>query len=247
MGLLQKGLSNLKAGTTGKALKGFGMAAFGAVSYAAIPTIIEAVSMKKDETGAKILRWDMTGWKGVITGLATTVIGGLACGSPEFAIGGASAATVHISFARLNDWVFFPILGKHLFRFDPKALDSMGDDTATLPSGAREVMVGGKPITVLDRASVETNAVSGYENGLMPEASSMNGYGNSLLPPAPPNLNGYTAGLSPQAKTSLNGYTNGLTKQTATGVLSDDYKGSRTIQPNLSPSGNTTRFMNGRN
>ena len=210
MGLLQKGLSNLKAGTTGKALKGFGMAAFGAVSYAAIPTIIEAVSMKKDETGAKILRWDMTGWKGVITGLATTVIGGLACGSPEFAIGGASAATVHISFARLNDWVFFPILGKHLFRFDPKALDSMGDDTATLPSGAREVMVGGKPITVLDRASVETNAVSGYENGLLPQAT-VSGYEQGLLPQA--TVSGYQAGLVPQAKPNLNGYGVGLNKQ----------------------------------
>lgn len=228
MSILQKALSNLKSGTSGKALKGFGMAGLGAISYAAIPTIIEAVSMKKDETGAKIIRWDMTGWKGVLTGLTTTVIGGLASGSPEFAVGGAAAATVHIAFARLNDWVFYPILGKHLFRFDPKALDTMGDDTATLPAGAREVMVGGKPITVLDRASVETNAVSGYEVGLLPEAQprlepqaqpNMGGYGVGLSPQATPALAGYGVGLSPQAKTSvLNGYEQGLMPQAPRGL-----------------------------
>lgn len=212
MGFFQKALNNIKTGTSAKAMKGFGVAALGAISYAAVPTIIEAVSMKTDANGDKIIRIDMTGWKGVLTGAGVTIIGGLATGQYEFAVGGASAAAVHIGFARLNDWVFYPILGKHLFRFDPKALDSMGDDTSQLPAGAREVNVGGKTITVLDRASVDATPVSGYGEGLLPQATpNMSGYGEGLLPQATPNLSeSFATGLSPQAQTSMAGYGQGL-------------------------------------
>lgn len=210
-GILKKALDNLKVGTSKKALGGMGMAVLGGVAYCAIPTMIEAFSMKKTEAGENVVRISMTGPKGCIVGVLSTVIGGFAFGSPEFALGGLAAGTAHFTFARLNDWVFYPVFGKHIFVFDPK---SLRDDM--LPAGARDVTVGGKTVTVIDRASVDATPVSGYRENLLPQAvETVGGYSDNVLPPATPNMNGvngFKEGLTQQA-TAVSGFKQGLTTQ----------------------------------
>lgn len=203
MSVWKDAMGNLKTGFSTPALKEMAWAVGGALTYALAPTIVEACFSTTDTAGNKLLRVDMTGWKGVFLGTAVTVIGGMAAGKAGFAIGGLSAATVHIAFARLNDYVVYPILGKHLFRFDPKAIDSaMSDDMPSLPSGARQVDVGGKQITVLDRDSVTPSSEGA--------AAAMMGYTTTLLPPSTPNMNGYGEGLNQTQPLSINGYTNNL-------------------------------------
>lgn len=231
MNYAKKAIDNLKVGLSGKALKAFGMAAAGAITYVAVPTMIEAFSMKKTEEGGSVKRIDMTGWKGVLTGAGTAIAGGLMTGSIEFAVGAVGAMTAHVAYARLNDILFYPVFNTYLFRFDPKALSSMGDDMA-LPAGARQINVGGKDITILDRESVSATPVSGYGQGLLPEATpnDLSGYNEGLLPATPPTMNGYGQGLLPQAHPSnLSGYAVGLTPQS---TLSD---------------GQVARFMAGAN
>lgn len=245
MNYLKKGLENLKVGVSAKALGGMGMAVAGAITYLTIPTMIEAFSMKKTEAGDNVVRIPMTGPKGCIVGILTTVIGGLAAGSPEFALGGLAAGTAHFSFARLNDWVFYPVFGKHLFVFDPK---SLGDDTSTLPAGAREVTVGNKKVTVFDRASVDATPVSGYRENILPQAvSTVDGYAENALPPATPNMNavnGFGQGLTPQATTTVSGFKQGLTPQ-AKSPLSG-FRSNLTSQSSLSDS-SLSRFAQGVN
>jgi len=225
----KKALENVKKNSSMPFVKGAGMVALGALSYFVVPTAIEALSMKKDEQGDNLIRIDMTGWKGVLVGAGTTIIAGMACNSPEFAMGGVAAATAHISVARFNDWIIYPVFGKHLFRFDPKALS---DDMSSTP-GARQIDVGGKQVTVLDRSAVTATPISGYQTvGLLPEAS-LGGYTQDLTPQATPQLsgaavgltkqatpqlNGAAQGLTPQATPNLSGYTQGLSKQAKTGM-----------------------------
>ena len=226
----KKALENLKKNSSMPFVKGAGMVALGALSYFVVPTAIEALSMKKDEQGDNLIRIDMTGWKGVLVGAGTTIIAGMAVNSPEFALGGVAAATAHISVARFNDWIIYPVFGKHLFRFDPKALN---DDMSSSTPGARQIDVGGKQVTVLDRSAVTATPISGYQQvGLLPEAS-LGGYTQDLTPQATPQLsgaaqgltkqatpqlNGAAQGLMPQATPNLSGYTQGLTSQPKTGM-----------------------------
>ncbi len=222
MSVWSSAMGNLKTGFSKPALKEMAWVIGGAISYAVVPTVVEACFSKTDTAGNKLLRVDMTGWKGVFLGLGTTVIGGMAAGKPGFALGGLGAATVHIAFARLNDYVVYPILGKHLFRFDPKALDAMGDDMPSLPQGARQVDVGGKSITVLDRDAVsqgETAAMMGYSTTLMPQPNrALQGYGDGLNQPVMPSMGGYAPGLNPAP--GMGSYaTNGLAPQASRPVL----------------------------
>ena len=99
--------------------------------------------------------------------------------------------------------------------------------------GARQIDVGGKQVTVLDRSAVTATPISGYQTvGLLPEAS-LGGYTQDLTPQATPQLsgaavgltkqatpqlNGAAQGLTPQATPNLSGYTQGLSKQAKTGM-----------------------------
>lgn len=190
----KKFFDNAKDYTTKASVwKDVGMAAGGAASYSIVPTAVQAIT-----------KIDMRGWKGAITGVSINSIISFAIGSPGWFLGTLTAFSFHFLYARLNQWVVYPVFNEYLFRWDPSVYDnnlsdcvgcvpnsSMADDlppSQQLQPGAKVIEVGGRKVQVFDKADVEvaiprqldanatttTTAMSGFRN-----STTMSGFRNS--------------------------------------------------------------------
>lgn len=176
---------NAKDYTTKSAVwKDIGMAALGAGTYTLVPTAIQAIT-----------RVDMRSWKGALTGLGTGIGLSFALSSPGMFIGTITAFTFHFMYARLNQWVVYPVFNSYLFRWDPSVYDnnlsdcvgcvqnrSMADDlpsTQQLQPGAKLIDVGGRKVQVFDKADVEVNIPKQLDANIPTTTTTMSGFRNS--------------------------------------------------------------------
>ena len=127
MNIFQLMAKNIKKNTKSSVLKRLGYVLVGGVAYPLIPTAIQG-----------ILKTDMSGWKGVITGAVGGALVGAASDKVEIAAGAVGAAMTHVMYVKVNDSVN-EVLGTPIFRFDPNSqlFDEMpeGMKTVTLPNG----------------------------------------------------------------------------------------------------------------
>lgn len=145
-------LDGLKDFGKARTWKSVGMAALGASGHAVYPTLIEAV-----------FKTDLSGYKGLFTGIGLNTITGILLRSPEYILGGFSAAALHFWYGRLNGWVVYPVLNQYLFRFNPVSENSALSGVPSqsqLQDGAKWVEIGGRKVQIFDRNDVTAEATA---------------------------------------------------------------------------------------
>lgn len=164
-------------------------AAAGGMLYPVIPTAVQ-----------RITGWDMTGWKGALTGLLTTALIGTATGQAGMTAGAIGAFTAHMGYAVLNGPVIYPIFGQYLFRWDPVANATFADavDVELQEGAVMETLPDGRRIPVYRDENTGDSTMSDYAYSLpaaREESTSMSDYVQALPQPQS-SLSGYAESLS---------------------------------------------------
>lgn len=165
-----------------------GMAAAGGMLYPVIPTAVQRV------TG-----WDMTGWKGALTGLLGTGLIGMATGQAGMTAGAIGAFTAHMGYAVLNGPVIYPIFGQYLFRWDPVANATFADDIVVQEGATTHTLPDGRTVPVYrDEAAESTTTMNDYAYSLPDTSTSMTSMSDYVqaLPQSQSALSGYAESLS---------------------------------------------------
>jgi hypothetical protein len=113
-------------------------ALLGGFSYVMLPTLIE-----------RLFRVDLTGPRGYATTITVNLLLGAIFRSPGYVAGTLGAAATHFMYARTQDTIIRPALGKYLWRFDPTVTTSSmsdGSTTNTAPVGTTIRTVAGERI-----------------------------------------------------------------------------------------------------
>jgi hypothetical protein len=100
-------LNNIKANANKTLLKTLAFGAVGAISYPLVPTVIQAITKS-----------DMSGWRGLLTGVATVSVVGLAVGKPEMLVGAGAAMGTHLLYAKGTQMIE-NATGTQIFRMNP--------------------------------------------------------------------------------------------------------------------------------
>ena len=100
-------IGNIKANTNKNLAKTLAFGAAGAVLYPLIPTALQAITKK-----------DWSGYKGLLTGVATASVIGLAIGRPEMAVGALSAMGTHLLYAK-GTKAIEDTFGTQIYRMNP--------------------------------------------------------------------------------------------------------------------------------
>ena len=103
-------LKNVQHNANKNLLKVLALGAAGAVIYPLVPTLVQAIT-----------EHDMSGWKGLLMGVGTASILGLATGKPEITIGACSAAGTHLLYAK-GTKVIEDITNTQIYRMNPNSV-----------------------------------------------------------------------------------------------------------------------------
>ena len=211
----KKFFDNAKDYTTKASVwKDVGMAAGGAAFYTLVPTSIQAMT-----------KIDMRGWKGAITGLSIGSIVSFAIGSPGMFLGTITAFSFHFLYARLNEWVVYPVFNQYLFRWDPAVYDNnlsdcvgcvdrpaLADDlppSQQLQPGAKVIEVAGRKVQVFDKADVEVAIPRQMDANISTTATTMSGFRSS-------GMSGFrNSGMSGFRSSGMSGFRNSANNQPA--------------------------------
>lgn len=183
----------------------YGSAAIGGALYPVIPTAIE-----------RVMGWDMSGWKGALTGLVVTSLIGLGTGQAGMTCGALGAFTAHMSYSVLNERVIYPIFGQYLFRWDPTASVTFADNETgqqnAIQEGAyRQTLPDGREVPVYREedlgvasptGATTTSAMSDYGYSLPAATTGVSDYAYSLPEVT---LSDYAEAI-PASKSTLSGY-----------------------------------------
>jgi hypothetical protein len=91
-------------------LKTLGFGVLGALIYPLVPTVIQAIT-----------KWDMSGAKGLITGVGTAATLGLGLGKPEITVGAISAAGTHLLYSK-GTRAIENLTNTQIFRMNPDSV-----------------------------------------------------------------------------------------------------------------------------
>jgi len=103
-------IKNMQHNANKNLLKVLLFGATGAVIYPLVPTLVQAITER-----------DMSGWKGLIMGVGTASVLGLATGRPEITIGACSAAGTHLLYAK-GTRVIEDLTNTQIFRMNPDSV-----------------------------------------------------------------------------------------------------------------------------
>jgi len=103
-------VGNMQQNANKKLLKTLGFGIAGALIYPLVPTLIQAIT-----------EWDMSGAKGMITGVGTASVLGLGLGRPEIAIGAISAAGTHLLYSK-GTGPIEKLTNTQIFRMNPNSV-----------------------------------------------------------------------------------------------------------------------------
>ena len=101
---------NMKQNANKDLLKSIGWGMLGALIYPLVPTVIQAIT-----------EWDMSGAKGMATGVGTAATLGLGLGKPEMTIGAISAAGTHLLYAK-GTGPIEKLTNTQIFRMNPNSV-----------------------------------------------------------------------------------------------------------------------------
>jgi hypothetical protein len=101
---------NIKANANRHLAKTLLLGAAGAILYPLVPTVLMAIT--KD---------DWNGYKGLITGVGTATLLGLATGKPEITVGACSAARTHLLYSK-GTGAIENALNTQIFRMNPDSV-----------------------------------------------------------------------------------------------------------------------------
>ncbi|MDR0927217.1 MAG: hypothetical protein LBO69_05565 [Ignavibacteria bacterium] len=121
---------NLRMNANRHLLKSLALGAVGAVTYPLIPTVMQAVTKS-----------DWNGYKGLITGVATASLLGLATGEPAITVGACSAAGTHLLYSKCTGAIE-RMTGTQIFRMHPENVIYRDQLNEAL---AQPVLSDGKP------------------------------------------------------------------------------------------------------
>ena len=102
--------NNVRHNANKELLKTLGFGILGAVIYPLVPTLIQAVTEK-----------DMSGAKGMVTGIGTASVLGLGLGRPVIAIGAISAAGTHLLYSK-GTKAIEDFTNTQIFRMNPDSV-----------------------------------------------------------------------------------------------------------------------------
>jgi hypothetical protein len=101
---------NMQHNANKELLKTLGLGVLGALIYPLVPTVIQAIT-----------EWDMSGAKGMITGVGTAATLGLGLGKPELTIGAISAAGTHLLYSK-GTRTIENLTNTQIFRMNPQSV-----------------------------------------------------------------------------------------------------------------------------
>lgn len=100
-------VKNMRQNANKELLKTLGFGVLGALIYPLVPTVLQAITER-----------DMSGAKGMLTGVGTASLLGLGFGKPEIAIGAISAAGTHILYSKGTKMIE-NLTNTQIFRMNP--------------------------------------------------------------------------------------------------------------------------------
>jgi hypothetical protein len=103
-------VGNIKYNANKDFIKAISWGVFGAVIYPLIPTVIQAIT-----------EWDMSGAKGMATGVGTAAVLGLGLNKSEMAIGAICAAGTHLLYAK-GTGPIEKLTNTQIFRMNPNSV-----------------------------------------------------------------------------------------------------------------------------
>ena len=103
-------IKNVHHNANKELLKTLGLGVLGALIYPLVPTLIQAVT-----------EWDMSGAKGMATGVGSASLLGLGLGKPEITIGAISAAGTHLLYSK-GTRAIENLTNTQIFRMNPNSV-----------------------------------------------------------------------------------------------------------------------------
>jgi len=103
-------VKNVQHNANKNLLKTLGFGVLGAIIYPLVPTVIQAIT-----------EWDMSGAKGMATGVGTASVLGLGLGKPEITIGAISAAGTHLLYSK-GTKAIEDFTNTQIFRMNPNSI-----------------------------------------------------------------------------------------------------------------------------
>ena len=113
-------IKNVQLNANKNLLKVLCFGALGAAIYPLVPTLVQAISEK-----------DMSGWKGLLMGVGTASLLGLATGKPEMAVGAVSAMGTHLLYSKGTKTIE-DLTNTQIFRMNPDVVVYENTDQQTI-------------------------------------------------------------------------------------------------------------------
>ncbi|MBI2794758.1 MAG: hypothetical protein HYX66_08950 [Ignavibacteria bacterium] len=155
----QKFMANIaKVYTDKNSLRDIGGLFLGVAVYALVPTAIQ-----------KFFKTDMSGWKGIATGLlAGSLAAGFGSWAPAVTAGTIAAFFGHWMWTKLNGQIVYPALKTYLWRWDPTAKDLGGQPA---PNALGEDVANGR-VSFVDVGGRRFPVITSPPRKLLPESKS---------------------------------------------------------------------------